>query len=106
MLPPIMAYMESKEGEERTEGRRSKTRKDDQTDAEQQGHEKKKAGDMTQLHLSRLVFLFGHVAICHLNYLDVSIFNELKRRNTLRELKKEKKNAQKQVNLPVLVFLR
>ena len=59
--------------------------------------EKKRGGGANQLHLSRLVFLFGHVAICHLNYLDVSIFNELKRRNTLRELKKEKKNLQKQV---------
>ena len=53
--------------------------------------------EMNQLHLSRLVFLFGHVAICQLNYLDVSIFNELKRRNHLRDLKKEKAQmAQKQ----------
>ena len=58
---------------------------------------KKKDGEMNQLHLSRLVFLFGHVAICQLNYLDVSIFNELKRRNHLRDLKKEKAQmAQKQ----------
>ena len=45
MLPPVMANMESTEGGERTEGRRSKTRKDDRTKAEQQGHEKKKTGE-------------------------------------------------------------
>ena len=29
--------------------------------------------------LSRLCYLTGQIALCHLNYLDVNIFNELKR---------------------------
>jgi len=45
--------------------------------------------------LSRLFFLLGQVALCQLNYLDVNVFNELKRRNTLRELKMEKDKKEK-----------
>ena len=48
-----------------------------------------------QEHLKRLVFVVGHIALCQLNYLDVLVFNELKRRNNLREQKKEKDNAAK-----------
>jgi hypothetical protein len=40
--------------------------------------------------LSRLFFLLGQVALCQLNYLDVNVFNELKRRNHLGEIKLEK----------------
>ena len=40
--------------------------------------------------LRRLCFLAGHVALCMLIYLDVNVFTELKRRNWLREQKKEK----------------
>ena len=29
--------------------------------------------------LSRLCYLVGQIALCHLNYLDVNVFNELKR---------------------------
>ena len=56
--------------------------------------------------LSRLCYLLGQIALCHLNYLDVNVFNELKRcyiyitegaiglllslrRNFLREQKKD-----------------
>lgn len=45
--------------------------------------------------LSRLLFLLGQVALCQLNYLDVNVFNELKRRNHLRELKVEKDKKEK-----------
>jgi len=45
--------------------------------------------------LSRLFFLLGQVALCQLNYLDVNVFNELKRRNHLRELKAEKDKKEK-----------
>ena len=48
-----------------------------------------------QEHLRRLVFVVGHIAICQFNYLDVSVFNELKRRNNLRQQKKEKDDAAK-----------
>ena len=36
--------------------------------------------------LSRLCYLTGQIALCHLNYLDVNIFNELKRRDRERIL--------------------
>ena len=29
--------------------------------------------------MSRLCYLLGQIALCHLNYLDVNVFNELKR---------------------------
>ena len=48
-----------------------------------------------QEHLRRLVFVVGHIAVCQLNYLDVMVFNELKRRNNLREQKKENDSAAK-----------
>ena len=51
--------------------------------------------DIGQEHLKRLVFVVGHIALCQLNYLDVLVFNELKRRNNLREQKKEKDTAAK-----------
>jgi len=40
--------------------------------------------------LRRTFFVIGHIAVCHLNYLDCSVFGELKRRNALREQKQEK----------------
>ena len=39
------------------------------------------------LLLRRTFFVIGHIAVCHLNYLDCSVFGELKRRNALREQK-------------------
>ena len=45
--------------------------------------------------LSRLCYLLGQVALCQLNYLDVNLFNELKRRNYLREQKAEMDKKQK-----------
>ncbi|XP_031782071.1 condensin complex subunit 1-like isoform X1 [Nasonia vitripennis] len=41
--------------------------------------------------LSRFLFLIGHIGIREMVYLDQSIFKELKRRNTVRELKSEMK---------------
>ena len=35
--------------------------------------------------LRRLCFLVGEIALNQLNYLDVNVFNELKRRNYLRQ---------------------
>jgi condensin complex subunit 1 len=46
--------------------------------------------------LRRLCFLAGHVALCMLIHLDVSVFTELKRRNYLREQKKEKDAKKKE----------
>ena len=46
--------------------------------------------------LSRLCYLVGQVALCQLNYLDVNVFNELKRRNHLREQKAEMDKKQKE----------
>lgn len=40
--------------------------------------------------LNRLCFLAGHVALCMLIYLDVDVFTELKRRQWMRDLQKEK----------------
>jgi len=45
--------------------------------------------------LSRLCYLVGQIALCQLNYLDVNVFNELKRRNFLREQKAENDRKQK-----------
>ena len=50
--------------------------------------------------LSRLCYIVGQISLCQLNYLDVNVFNELKRRNFLREQKaeadkKQKKDAEK-----------
>ncbi|XP_011702254.1 PREDICTED: condensin complex subunit 1 isoform X2 [Wasmannia auropunctata] len=41
--------------------------------------------------LSKLLYIIGHVAILQLVHLDVSIYKELKRRNTLREMQGKKK---------------
>lgn len=68
------------------------TSKDDEHQEEETHSVSKSIG---QEHLKRLVFVVGHVAVCQLNYLDVLVFNELKRRNNLREQKKEKENAAK-----------
>jgi len=45
--------------------------------------------------LRRLCFLVGEIALNQLNYLDVNVFNELKRRNYLREAKLEKEKKAK-----------
>jgi len=46
--------------------------------------------------LKRLCFLAGHVALCMLIYLDVDVFTELKRRQWMRDLKKEKDAKKKE----------
>jgi len=63
--------------------------KDSQTDVEGQPK-------VPTFLLRRLCFLAGHVSLCLLNYLDVSVFTELKRRNTLRELKAKKDSEEKE----------
>ena len=59
---------------------------------------KPEVGDtkVSTLVLRRLCQLIGEIALNQLNYLDVNVFNELKRRNHLREMKheKEKKKAE------------
>ena len=55
---------------------------------EDQGQELELTVDATVL--KRLCFLAGHIALCMLIYLDVNVFTELKRRNWMREQKKEK----------------
>ena len=46
--------------------------------------------------LHRLVALVGHIALCQLNYLDVSVMGELKRRKTLRDKAMEMNKSAKQ----------
>ena len=54
-------------------------------------------GKVETFVLRRLCFVVGEVALNLLNYLDVNVFNELKRRNFLRETKaaKEKNDKKK-----------
>ncbi|XP_011062247.1 PREDICTED: condensin complex subunit 1 isoform X2 [Acromyrmex echinatior] len=47
--------------------------------------------DVSSFVLSKLLYIIGHVAIKQLVHLDVSIYKELKRRNTLREMQGKKK---------------
>ena len=47
--------------------------------------------DVSSFVLSKLLYIIGHVAIKQLVHLDVSIYKELKRRNTLREKQGKKK---------------
>ena len=47
--------------------------------------------------LRRLCFLVGEIALNQLNYLDVNVFNELKRRNYLRQAHNQE-NLRKNVN--------
>lgn len=47
-------------------------------------------GKIEAFKVRRVCFLIGEVAINQLNYLDVNVFTELKRRNYLREAKAEK----------------
>ena len=41
--------------------------------------------------VQRLISVVGHLSVCQLNHLDVSILSELKRRKALRDAKKESK---------------
>ena len=50
---------------------------------------------LRNLMFFRVFFVVGHIAVCQLNYLDCTIFAELKRRNALREMKKEKEKSSK-----------
>ena len=65
------------------------------SDVENDVNESAPTKQLGQEHLRRLIFVVGHIALCQLNYLDVLVFNELKRRNNLREQKKEKDHAAK-----------
>lgn len=57
--------------------------------------QKMKNSPKNGLILRRSFFVVGHIAVCQLNYLDCQVFGELKRRNALRELKKEKEKVKK-----------
>ena len=41
--------------------------------------------------IQRLISIVGHASLCQLNYLDVSVLNEMKRRKAIRETKAEEK---------------
>ena len=45
--------------------------------------------------LARWLSVAGHTAVCHLTYLDVHVFTELKRRNRLREEAAGRKTSQR-----------
>lgn len=40
-----------------------------------------------QIVLSKMLYIIGHIAIKQMVYLDTSVYKELKRRNTIREMK-------------------
>ena len=41
--------------------------------------------------IQRLISIIGHISLCQLNHLDVSVLSEMKRRKTIRETKAEEK---------------
>lgn len=53
--------------------------------------ESSQVSEVWSIVLSKLLYIIGHVAIKQLAHLDVSIYKELKRRNTLREMQGKKK---------------
>lgn len=53
--------------------------------------ESSQVSEVSSIVLSKLLYIIGHVAIKQLAHLDVSIYKELKRRNTLREMQGKKK---------------
>ena len=55
--------------------------------------QKMKNAPKSGLILRRSFFVVGHIAVCQLNHLDCQVFGELKRRNALRELTKEKERV-------------
>ncbi|CAL7943553.1 unnamed protein product [Xylocopa violacea] len=52
--------------------------------------------------LSKLLYLIGHIAIKEMVHLDTSVYKELKRRDTIRKLKKEKNSNNNAKNTEVL----
>ncbi|XP_046144630.1 condensin complex subunit 1-like isoform X4 [Osmia bicornis bicornis] len=46
--------------------------------------------------LSKLLYLVGHVAIREMVHLDISVYRELKRRDVIRQLRKEKNSNKKE----------
>ena len=49
--------------------------------------------------LSKLLYLIGHIAIKQMVHLDTSVYKELKRRDAIRKLKKDKNSNRKSRNL-------
>ena len=49
--------------------------------------------------LSKLLYLIGQIAIKQMVHLDTSVYKELKRRDAIRKLKKEKNSNRKSRNL-------
>jgi len=54
-----------------------------------------RVGKVETFILRRICFLAGQIALCQMNFLDVNLFCELKRRNFLKEAKREKDRAEK-----------
>ncbi|XP_076630904.1 CAP-D2 condensin subunit [Colletes latitarsis] len=48
--------------------------------------------------LSKLLYLIGHIAARQMVHLDTSVYKELKRRDTIRKLKKEKNSNRSKLN--------
>lgn len=53
------------------------------------------AGKVETFILRRLCFLAGQIALCQMNFLEVNVLSELKRRNFLKDAKRERENAEK-----------
>ncbi|KAK0180325.1 hypothetical protein PV327_005980 [Microctonus hyperodae] len=51
--------------------------------------------DVPITHLSKLLYVIGHIAIRHMVHLDTAVYKELKRRNAIRDERKGKKNVNK-----------
>lgn len=62
--------------------------------------ETNQVSDVSNIELSRLLYIVGHVAIKQLVHLDVSIYKELKRRNTLREMQGKRKKRNPKSGFP------
>lgn len=51
--------------------------------------------------LSKLLYLIGHIAIKEMAHLDTSVYKELKRRDTIRKLKKGKDSNKNEKDLNI-----
>lgn len=52
--------------------------------------------------LSKLLYLIGHIAIKEMVHLDMSVYKELKRRDIVRNLKKEKKSDKNEKDINIV----
>lgn len=56
------------------------------------GKEVDQVSSISSTVLSKLLYIVGHIAIRHMVHMDVYIYKELKRRNTLREMRGKNKH--------------